>query len=159
DDHELQSVKLPLPACGFGPGYSYQVTGQAAPTAIAPVPCASDSGTTRFTFVADTQEGPEFVRQFAEEMQRFPAVAVLNGGDLVQTGDEFGEWVRFFDAMSPVGGSRMLVPAVGNHEYRGDKLVPLWERFFKVKASENHYAVELGHARVLVINSCFDDDH
>ena len=76
----------------------------------------------------------------------------------MQTGNAFRDWVDYFDAMTPVGGSRTLMMAVGNHEYRGDASVPLWKRFFGVTAHDNHYSVELGHARVIVLNSCFEDD-
>jgi hypothetical protein len=158
NDQGLQSVQLPLPACGFDSGYTYQVTDQPSPVAIAPIPCKEDPGTTRFTFIADSQEGPDIAHEFATEMLKFPAVALLHGGDLVQDGSTFSEWVDYFNAMSPIGGSRTLMMAVGNHEYRGDATVPLWKRFFGVAAHDNHYVVELGHARVIVLNSCFTDD-
>jgi hypothetical protein len=91
-------------------------------------------------------------------MLQFPASVILHGGDITQDGDVFQEWVDYFNAMAPVGGSRLLAMAVGNHEYRGSTDVPMWQRFFRVAAHDTHYAIDIGAAHVMVINSCFEDD-
>ena len=52
--------------------------------------------------IADSQDGPSHVREFATEMAKFPGVAVVHGGDIVQRGSKLDEWVAYFDAMSPV---------------------------------------------------------
>src|SRR3954469_25995982 len=58
NDEGLQYVALPLPACGFGEGMAYQVTGQGVPFEVAPIPCAGEGATIKFSFISDTQEGP-----------------------------------------------------------------------------------------------------
>jgi predicted phosphodiesterase len=158
NDEGLRFVRLPIGACGYGEGVTYRVTGQEEPVEIEAIPCASEATVSRFTFIADSQDGPEHVRKFAADMARFPGTAVVHGGDIVQKGSKFDEWVAYFAAMAPVGQTRPLVMAVGNHEYVGDLSVPLWKRFFRQQARQSHYAFELGSVRVLVLNSCFADD-
>lgn len=157
-DDGFKFAILPLASCGFGKNIGYRVTGQIQITRIAEIPCGDSAEPVRFSFMADTQEGPKFDRVFAEQVRAFPASAVLNGGDLVQTGTKYQDWVEFFDAMDPVGASRILFPSVGNHEYRNDEKAPLWKRFFRTEAKDAHYAFDLGAARVITINSGFEDD-
>jgi len=91
-------------------------------------------------------------------MAAFPSQAVLNGGDLVQTGTSEDDWVAFFRSMEPVGGTRVLYPAVGNHEYREDLTVPMWKHYFQYEAKDAHYSFDLGAAHIIVLNSNFEDD-
>jgi hypothetical protein len=155
---ELYSVTLPLAACGFGNDVSYKVDGQSAPVTISEVPCADATDPVKFTFLADAQEGTAFDKQFAQQIAAYPGVAILNGGDLVQTGTSADDWRGFFSSMEPVGGSRILYPAVGNHEYRDNVSVPMWKKFFKTEAHDATYAFDMGPARVIVLNSNFEDD-
>jgi hypothetical protein len=157
-DDELYSVTLPIQACGFGTDVTYQVDGQDAPVGIAEIPCADSEDPVKFTFLADAQEGTEYDKQFAAEIANYPGVAILNGGDLVQTGTSADDWRGFFQSMEPVGGTRVLFPAVGNHEYRDDVSVPMWKKFFKMEAHDTTYAFDIGQARVIVLNSNFEDD-
>lgn len=152
----LSQAVLPLSTCGFGEGYSYQIGDDRYP--IASNPCGNFTGTARFSFVADTQEGPEIAHQFALEIAKFPGSALIHGGDVVQTGSSYAEWVSYFQAMAPIGSSRILFPVVGNHEYRGDPAVPLFKAFFQKEAKQAHYAFDIGAAHILVLNSCFEDD-
>ena len=149
---------LPIPVCGYGPNVSYRVSGQSALTPVSEIPCGNSQQPARFSFLADSQEGPQYARMFAEQIKLFPGSAVLNGGDIVQTGNSLAAWNGYFAAMEPVGGSRVLFPAVGNHEYRGDPTIPLWRHFFRYDAKDAHYAYDIGAARIIVLNSNFEDD-
>lgn len=153
----LYTALLPLPACGFGK-VAYQVPGQIPVAKINNVPCSDDNRTTRFTFMADTQEGPKYDRVFAQLIKAFNGSAVLIGGDLVQTGDNLGDWINFFDALNPVFQTQFLIPVIGNHEYRHIKEVPYWKHFFQTAAAEDFYSINVGPAHIIAINSCFSDD-
>lgn len=157
-DGDLYFSILPIPACGFGTQATYQVTEQLAPITIQEIPCSNSPDPVRFSFMADTQEGYDHDFQFAQQIAGFPSQAVLNGGDLVQNGTYPEDWVGFFQSMEPVGGTRVLFPAVGNHEYRGDTSVPMWKHFFRYPAKDAHYSYDLGAAHVIVLNSNFVDD-
>jgi len=156
-DHGLFTAVLPLPACDFGK-VTYKVAGQTDLIEVRDIPCPEDSITARFTFMADTQEGPKFDKVFAQQIKEFDGSAVLIGGDLVQTGDNFDDWVKFFDALDPAISSHALIPVVGNHEYRNTPSVPYWKHFFQTEASEDFYALDIGPVHVMAINSCFADD-
>ena len=157
-DNGVFFTYLPLPACGFDTDYQYTVTGLEKPISIESVPCA---GTTEeplmVSFVSDTQEYPDQAKIGYQLVSLFPSKAILHGGDVVQTGNKFDEWVDFFDALSPVGSSRTTYFAVGNHDYRYDTEVPLWNRFFRYDANESHYVAQLGNLKLFVLNTCFED--
>jgi hypothetical protein len=155
----LFSVVLPVSPCGFGSDLSYQVNGQLVPVTITEVPCTNATNPARFTFLADAQQGTQYDKKFADLMAIFPGSGILNGGDLVQTGDSVSDWRGYFSSMESVGGTRVLFPAVGNHEYRDkDNAIPFWAKYFQTEAHDEHYAFDMGAARVIVINSNFESD-
>ncbi|MCC7440606.1 MAG: metallophosphoesterase [Bdellovibrionales bacterium] len=151
-----RAAVLPFP-CGWGSGVSYKVTGMSWDLPLDPLPCPDPEGSVRFSFITDTQQGPDHVKALAAEIARFPGAALLHGGDIVQTGGKLSEWFKYFDAMDVVGASRVTVAAIGNHEYRqgGDKL---FSRFMGIPAVGAHYVWRTGPVDVFVINSCFEDD-
>jgi hypothetical protein len=152
------SAALPVPDCGFGTETSYQVKGMAEPVLIAPIPCPGSHDTARFSFIADAQEGPEFLQDIAAEMAQFPGSAILSDGDLVQNGATLSEWTAYFNALAPVASSRVMLAAMGNHEYRSTPETNYWQNFFRLKAPEAHYSVSLGDAHLIILNSNFEDD-
>jgi predicted phosphodiesterase len=156
-ENGLFTAVLPLPNCNFG-NVSYRVGGQSDLAKIRDIPCPQDQTTARFTFMADTQEGPKFDKVFAKQIVEFDGSAVLIGGDLVQTGDQFDDWVKFFDAFAPVFSTHAMIPVVGNHEYRNTPTVPYWKHFFQTEANDDFYSIDIGPVHVIAINSCFEDD-
>ena len=158
-DKDLFVAELPIAVCDFGKDVSYEVTGQDSFTNIANIPCPGHvGGLTRFVFMADTQEGTEFANQFAKLAAQFKGAAVIIGGDLVQDGSKNDEWIKLFDAMDPVLSQQVLIPVIGNHEYRFDKDVPLWKNYFRFAAEDAHYSVDIGDAHVIVLNSNVSED-
>lgn len=149
-------ARLPIGNCGYGNEISYQVWGMSAPEKINNIPCKHDSGSVNFSFIADTQEGPELAREFADKMLEFPADFWLHGGDLVQTGSDENDWKEFFWALEPVNSQRPMIATVGNHEYRGSK--PLWSKYLLTPEAETHFDFYSGPVHIIVINSCFEDD-
>jgi hypothetical protein len=155
----LFTAVLPIQPCGFGNNLSYEVDGQTKANTILEVPCADFVGPVKFSFLADAQEGVTYDKKFADLMAMFPGVGILNGGDFVQTGDKISDWCGYFTSMQSVGGSRILFPAVGNHEYRdSDNKIPFWAKYFQTEAHDEHYAFDMGAAHIMVINSNFESD-
>lgn len=153
----LFTAILPLPKCDFGDA-AYEVPGMTEPKKINDIPCPGTAAVTKFSFMADTQQGQNHDRIFAGKVAKFDGSAVLLGGDLVQTGSIYKEWVGLFDALNPALQSQMLIPVVGNHEYHGNRQVPLWKHFFQTDAAEDFYALDIGPVHVVAINSCFSDE-
>jgi predicted phosphodiesterase len=153
----LYTARLPLAKCDFG-DVAYEVPGMTEARKINNVPCPESVEVTKFSFMADTQEGRDDDKTFATNVAKFNGSAVLLGGDLVETGAIYKEWVGFFEALNPAIQSEMLIPVVGNHEYHENKKVPLWELFFQTEAAEDFYALDIGPVHVIAINSCFTDE-
>lgn len=155
---EVEHFKIPLEkACDFGDMY-YQIHGMAKPIRFKGIPCAESLENTKFSFIADTQEGPETSAQFAEMIDAFDSHAVILGGDIVQTASDDDEWVDLFKALSKATSHRLMVPVIGNHEYRDDSEGKYWEKYFGFKANEAFYSVWLGSVKLIAISSNFEDD-
>jgi predicted phosphodiesterase len=152
------SAELPIPECGFGDQISYFVPGMARRVVIAPIPCASDHQPIRFSFIADSQEGPEFLEDIAKEIATFPGSAILSGGDLVQEGARMQDWLDYFRALQNIGGSRVTYAAIGNHEYRSDANTNYFQNYFRMRAHDAYYSAYLGPVHLIVLNSNFEDD-
>jgi predicted phosphodiesterase len=157
-DAELNYAVFPIAACGFGANLNYLVSGMPAPQAINQVTCSNSMDPVNFSFLADSQEGPEYTHTFAEYMKTFKPAAILHGGDIVQTGTSAEDWVKYFGAMEVVGGNTVLYATPGNHEYRDNKSVPAWQHYFRSSARDNHYSFTLGQVQIIALNSNFDDD-
>jgi predicted phosphodiesterase len=152
------SADLPIPECGFGSDVSYQVPGMPTPKTITETPCPGAGGTARFSFIADAQEGPEFLQEIADEISKFPGSMILSDGDLVEEGAQMYTWVDYFNALSSVGGTRVTAAARGNHEYRSSATTNYWQNYFRLQAHEGHYSVDIGDVHLIVLNSNFTDD-
>lgn len=152
------SAELPVAECGFGDEISYFVPGMSEKATIASIPCPGSHQSVKFSFIADAQEGPEFLEDIAKEMATFPGSAILSGGDLVQEGARMQDWFDYFRALQNVGGSRVTYPAIGNHEYRSEPNTNYWQNFFRLKAPEAHYSAYIGDVHLMVLNSNFEDD-
>jgi predicted phosphodiesterase len=127
-------------------------------SSIDEIPCSDSKDPFSFFFLADSQQGTDEVAKFAKLMRTIPGAAVLHGGDIVHKGTDFEMWTSYFDSMSTIEKSKILFPAVGNHEYLRDQAVPLWKRFFRYEARDAHYSFDLGAAHVIALNSNFDYD-
>jgi len=156
-DGDLWVSNLAQKACGFGT-LRYQVPGMTEAKNVTAIPCQEDGGNIRLAFIADAQEGPQFVQTLAQQMQQQSVTAILNDGDLVETGDKMQDWVDYFGAMSALSSNIVMFPAVGNHEYRAQPNSLLWSHFFQKPAEQAHYSFFLGDAHIIVLNTCFTDD-
>lgn len=118
----------------------------------------SGAAPAKFVFLADTQEFPDRTENTLKQLARTDSRLVVNGGDLVQTGYEEFQWQAYFDSFREHLPDHVMVPVVGNHEYRYDSTVPLWKRYFGGEASEWFFDFQVGDAQVVVFNSSFEDD-
>jgi hypothetical protein len=157
-DGIVWTAHLALPDCGYGEQMSYQVSGMKSKVLIAPIACPGTGSSARFSFIADAQQEPKFVRELANELQKFPGSAILSGGDLVQTGSDLLAWQSYFDALQPYSAARVSLSAIGNHEYRSNAQTNYFQNFFQVAAHDAHYSVTIGDAHIIVLNSNFSDD-
>jgi hypothetical protein len=152
------SVDLPIPECGYPDGLSFYVPGMANASPIATIPCPGEHKAVRFSFIADAQEGPEFLEDIGKEMAQFPGSAILSDGDLVQEGAHMQEWLDYFRALNNIGQSRVTFAAIGNHEYRSDPETNYWQNFFRMKAPHAFYSAYLGDIHLMVLNTNFEED-
>jgi predicted phosphodiesterase len=152
------SAELPVAECGFGNQVSYFVPGMTQRNTIASIPCPGDHQPVRFSFIADAQEGPEFLEDIAKEISTFPGSSILSGGDLVQEGAKMQDWFDYFRALQTIGGSRVSYAAIGNHEYRSEENTNYFQNFFRLKAHDAHYSTYMGGIHLMVLNSNFEDD-
>ncbi len=116
------------------------------------------SDRSKFIFLSDTQEFPDQTENTFKQLRNSDARLILNGGDLVQTGYDEHLWQAYFDATRLIGESHVVVPIVGNHEYRYDPAVALWNRYFGGDADKWFFDFRVGNAQVIVFNSSFEDD-
>ncbi|MBD3369993.1 hypothetical protein GF402_06495 [Candidatus Fermentibacteria bacterium] len=76
----------------------------------------------------------------------------LHSGDLVNDGDNTGDWYNFFQCEDTLAQSTPLVPSIGNHEY------PFWpyDSLFSLPGSEEYYSFDYLNSHCVVLNSCSD---
>jgi hypothetical protein len=118
----------------------------------------SGAAPSKFVFLADTQEFPDRTENTLAQLARTDSRLVVNGGDLVQTGYEEFQWQAYFDSFREHLPDHVMLPVVGNHEYRYDSTVPLWKRYFGGEASDWFFDLQVGDAQVVIFNSSFEDD-
>lgn len=107
----------------------------------------------RFTFAvySDTQdELPNFSqadrhRLIADRIaQDKDVLFVLNGGDLVNDGQDSANWDRYFEASRKMGAEKTVYPACGNHDKEA------LQELFSVPP---YYSFECADARFIVLDS------
>lgn len=110
--------------------------------------------TGRFTFAvySDTQdELPNFSQNDRHRLvadriaQDEDVLFVLNGGDLVNDGQDFANWDRYFEASRKMGAEKTVYPAYGNHDKEA------LQELFSVPP---YYSFECADARFIVLDSC-----
>jgi hypothetical protein len=157
NDNGLWIADLPISTCGFGT-FRYLIPGMSTAQVVTAVPCPATGSTARLAFVADAQEYPEYVKTLADQIGQQSVTALLNDGDLVQTGDSAEDWLNYFSATAGISASTIMFPAIGNHEYRSTPQTNLWSHYFQLPAAAAHYSFFVGDAHIMVLNSNFTDD-
>lgn len=117
-----------------------------------------------FGFISDTQEYEdrhnEVARVIAHHHSLSPLQFIVNGGDVVQTGDDEKEWYKYFE-----GGKAYLmdipqIAAIGNHDYRGHykiEMPPLFKKYMRWENADpyGNLYYEFNHFNLIVFNSNF----
>jgi 3',5'-cyclic AMP phosphodiesterase CpdA len=123
----------------------------------------------RFIMLSDTQRPmpAEFWRPDTTAARRQVARAVadedpafvVNAGDLTCHGSYPEEWRRFREEQDPIFSRGIpYYPALGNHDYYGDRAVALrrFFTFFPALAGRKWYEVRFAPVLLLVLDSNFD---
>lgn len=117
-----------------------------------------------FGFISDTQEFEdrhnEVARVIAHHHSLSPLQFIVNGGDVVQTGNDENEWYKYF-----VGGKAYLmdipqIAAIGNHDYRGYyqiEMPPLFKKYMRWENADpyGNLFYEFNNFTLIVFNSNF----
>lgn len=149
---------LPYQTCGLQQKISYFVPGMMKPAQLTNVPCPEDQQPVRFSFLADTQSGLQTDAIFMDLVARIDTQAIIFGGDMVEHAGTEREWTDFFDVVNRIGGEKLIIPVMGNHEYRHDKEAVNFQKYFNKNATEAFNSVWLGPVHLMILNSSFEDD-
>lgn len=159
DGGSLHYITIPY-KCGKHGDFSYWLPGMEKTRAVAALPCPGKS-LVKLAFVTDTHSDKTGVmgRQIAAKITARPIQAVLHGGDLVDHADDPLEWRQFWQSMSPLLGTKLLLPTVGNHDYgRMFRNRPWRAQMGDIKPERGFYRVKTGALQLIVLNSNFDQD-
>jgi Icc-related predicted phosphoesterase len=118
-------------------------------------------GDTRFTDPTDTkaanpQVRRELVRAIAKQRPSFVSI----GGDIAYQGADVKDW-KVWDRETAVWRKRAIpvLPALGNHDLKGDEKVALANYFARFPQLENnrYYSVRAGNTLMLVLDSSVEE--
>ena len=162
---QLHTVELPL-KCGWGDQFYYSVRTQAGLRTldrtpnqrIENLPCAGSSSSLRIAFLSDTQLHADKSEKIGNRISDFHPNLILHGGDHVENGGEYSQWIRYFKSMQNAYQHSLLMGAVGNHEYYTEPGIKNFEQFFQYSSSEAYFSVNIGSLKVMVLNSNFKQD-
>ncbi|MBT3979786.1 MAG: hypothetical protein HOE90_00455 [Bacteriovoracaceae bacterium] len=154
----LKLSRVPCYKKGARP-ISYSIEGAKKITVKLP-PCKWDaSSPLRFSFIADTQEFPERAKNFSDKLAKNDSHFFIHAGDHVQTGKKESHWQKYFLALESARKDRLMLSAVGNHEYRyGKKARALWQKYFGKNFRNQNIVLKIGDAVFIMFNSNFADD-
>ncbi|WP_268224369.1 purple acid phosphatase family protein [Sinomicrobium oceani] len=123
-----------------------------------------------FIYFGDAQNQVKSMwsRVIRSSYQQFPSVDfMLHAGDLINSHDSNLEWGEWFHAGSFIHATVPSMMTPGNHEYKDEKLSPLWRPAFNLPKngpkgleaiSETTYFVDYQDIRVISIDCIFFED-
>jgi len=143
---------------GLQPGqrYSYRITSVEDPPAAASLlPAPSASEPTRLIVFGDTRTHDDLHTSVITAMVAESPDAVVNTGDLMNSGENFDNWTGFFAIEAELLHSVPLFPVMGNHEVMLDGWL-VFTTYFGVNpdsGSSLHYSFDHGPVHGIVLNS------
>ncbi len=147
--HEVQLTEL-----ASDTGYYYTVTsgGTTSPTStFATAPAAERSF--RFVAYGDTRTNAGAHAAVIQGIINTPgglADLVIHTGDLVENGNEYGQWgTQFFGPAHALMINTPLLPVIGNHEGSGS----LFRDFFSLGDNDDWFAFTYGGVRFIGLNT------
>lgn len=133
-----------------------------------PAPCPGKFTENQFIFgfISDTQQYKERHEDIAKIIAHHhsiePLQFLINGGDVVQTGDVEQDWINYF-----LGGKAYLmdipqIAAIGNHDYRGNKgshIPKYFQQFMRWQGADKsgNLFFDFPEVQLLILNSNFSD--
>ena len=104
---------------GLSPGttYAYKVSAtgsESAPASFTTAPL--ENKPFKFVVFGDNRSDASTHAAIVRMIEKAPADFLVHTGDMVQTGDNEGEWQEFFQIENKLLASRCIFAAVGNHE-------------------------------------------
>lgn len=133
---------------------------------LPPAPCKKLTEETPFVFgfISDTQQfrdrHEDIAKTIATQHSIEPLQFLINGGDVVQTGNLEQDWIDYF-----LGGKLYLmsipqIAAIGNHDYRGNdgSLIPKYfQQFMRWNGSDKfgNLFFDFPTFQLLILNSNF----
>jgi len=117
-----------------------------------------------FGFISDTQEfldrHTEVARVINYHQERDPMHFMINGGDVVQTGDDESEWAKYFLGAQSYLKDIPQIAAVGNHDYRGSKgfkTPALFQKYMRWPEAESYGNLfyDFPKLQLVILNSNF----
>ncbi len=126
--------------------YYYQAGGDPEPASFRTAPAA---GMEKFTFAVfgDTRSNPQVHAAIVARIAASQPGLALHTGDLVDDGNNAGEWDAFLKIEAPLMRTAPLYPTLGNHERNS----PLYYQIFHLPGNEQWYAFDYGDARFIVL--------
>jgi predicted phosphodiesterase len=111
-----------------------------------------------FLFISDTQENHDANAQTAAHIVSMidenPGLRfIVTGGDIVHQGSET-EWKAYRDVAQTYTARLPIVPVIGNHEYKGDQGLALFEKVYATAETvRGYYMISHRVANLIVLNS------
>lgn len=102
-----------------------------------------------FTVYGDTRNGHEIHQKIADAMLKMKPAAAFHTGDLVDNGENPGDWMIFARITSGLRAGSAMYPALGNHERQSK----LYFEEFPLLNNRKWYSVEAAGARFIVLDS------
>ena len=114
-----------------------------------------------FLYLGDTQKELDsedgydlFSKNIKHAFEHGEAELMLIGGDLINNGDNFSEWMEFFTAADGVPANLTLMPAMGNHDNTdGYKEMFVLPQNGPENSKEHFYSFDYNDAHFTVLDS------
>lgn len=117
----------------------------------------------RFVYFGDAQKGlaSAWPRTVDRALKGRDVDLLLHAGDLVDDPTHDTQWSAWFRALDPYRRTTPMLPAVGNHELRGDEGLRIYRAQFRLPRNgprPTTYAIDYQGVRFVVLNTNRSDD-
>jgi hypothetical protein len=97
------------------------------------------------------------VRRFTPQIREFRPHVVIESGDMVDDGDQPGDWRAYLQSSAPWISNVVLLPVHSNH-VNGAMGNPFILSLFELPDNERWYSTRLGRIEVVTLDSTFTDN-
>lgn len=145
-----------------GTTYVYVVTSGGKPTGDGSFKTAPPPGSEfSFAVYGDTRSDPAAHASVVKAILESDPDFVLHVGDIVRAGGNLDSWIaEFFTPAADLIRTKAFYPALGNHEYAGDRSAENYRAFFALpSATERWYSFDYGCAHFVCLDTCVPGDY